>query len=213
MRVVLVAAALLLLAAPARAADRLDRAARGANPLYVHPELGYLLSDADRAQILSDLRAAQLPFDVRIIVMPALQADESGGDAERMLWAIDDRLPKARRLLISVDEYGNFELVPARLDRQIDLPFEVQYDREKGAIVPRLRAAFQAVAKAKDGSAYYQRERPTDPLDPLPENEPDRADDQDGTNWGLLVGSGVGGVFAGVMGWGLSVAIRWGRRA
>jgi len=213
-KAVLALVAVLVLAAPARAADRLDRAARGANPLYVHPELGYLLSDADRAQILAALRETALPFDVRIVVMPSLEADESGGQADRALWAIDDRLPKAPRLLIGVDQRGDFEFVPARLNRDIDVPFDVQYARDGQRIVPRLRAVLQVAAKARDGSAYYQPERPTDALDPLPEDTRDRDDGASGpARWVELLGAGVGGLFVGVLGWGLSVAIRWVRRA
>jgi len=213
-KAVLAVAAVLLLAAPAQAEDRLDRAAHGATPLYVHPELGYLLSDADRAQILTALHDASLPFDVRIVVLPSLEADESGGRADRALWSIDDRLPKVPRLLIGVDQRSDFELVPARLDRDIDVPFDVQYGRDGQGIVPRLRTVLEVAAKARDGSAYYQPERPTGPLDPLPEDLPDRDHAEPGSSgWAGLIGAGVGGLFAGVLGWGLSVAIRWVRRA
>jgi len=205
----------LLLAAPARAAEnRLDRAAAGlkTSPLYVHPELGYLLSDQDRATMLDALRGADLPFDVRVAVMPSVEADESGGEQDRMLWALDDRLPRAKRLLIGLDQHGNFELVSARLRRDIDVPFEVQYARDGTGIVPRFRAILQAVKASKTG--YYERERPSGPPPPLTENLPDSDyDESDGGSTWTLVGACVGGLFAGLLGWWLSVAIRWVRRA
>ena len=78
MRVVLIALlAALLLAAPAAAENRLDRAAEGLNasPLYVHPELQFLLSERDRQLILQHLREANVPYDVKVVAMPSLQSD------------------------------------------------------------------------------------------------------------------------------------------
>ncbi|MBE2318627.1 hypothetical protein DVA67_021795 [Solirubrobacter sp. CPCC 204708] len=208
--------AMLVLAAPARAEDRLDRAAEGLNasPLYVHPEVGFLLSERDRELIVSHLRAANVPFDVKVVAMPLLEADESGGEPDRLLWAIDDRLFKAPRLLIAVDQRGNFTLVKARLERDIDVPFEIEYGPSGEAslttIVPRLRAVFQLAARADDGFSY-QRDRPTEPLDPLPEDRPDDyyESDDDAPAWATLVGAGFGGLFAGLVGWCLFVFLRW----
>lgn len=213
--------AALVLAAPASAEDRLDRAAEGlrSSPLYVHPELDFLLPDADRTLVLSHLRDAYLPFDVKVVVIPSVEADESGGEADRMLWAINDRLPKGKRLLIGVDQRGNFELLKIDLSRDIDVPFELQYGREDGpkTIVPRLRGVFQLASRADESGYSYQRDRPTDPLDPLPEDRPDDyyddLDDDDSSDWGVLVGSLVAGVFTGAFCWGGSFLFRDFRRA
>jgi len=222
MRVVLATLlATLALAAPAQAEDRLDRAAATlrSEPLYVHPELAHVLSEADRALILTALRDAYLPFDVKVSVLPSVEADESGGEADRMLWALSDRLPKAKRLLINVDQRGNFELLKLELDRDIDVPFELEYGREDGikTIVPRLRGVFQIAARAKEDSYSYQRDRPTDPLDPLPEDRPDDSYDDsgdDGTpDWVILLGCAVAGLFTGAVCWAGSFLFRGHRRA
>lgn len=214
--------ALLVLAAPAHAEDRLDRAAAGleSSPLYVHPELEFLLPEADRALILTHLRDAYMPFDVRVVALPSVESDESGGEADRMLWALNDRLPKAKRLLINVDQRGNFELLKIDLDRDFDVPFELEYGREEGArsIVPRLRGVFQIVARTDEDGYSYQRERPTDPLDPLPEDRPDDDGDEDrddGTtpDWVVLLSCAVAGLFTGVLCWAGSFLFRDYRRA
>lgn len=224
MKVVLaVLATVLVLAAPASAENRLDRAADalGSSPLYVHPELTYLLDERDRGLIVSHLREANVPYDVKVVALPSVEADESGGDLERALWAIDDKLFEAPRLLVGVGQRGNFAILQARLKRDIDVPFEIEYgpsgDDSPKTIVPRLRAVFQLAATAEARDYVYQRDRPTDPLDPLPEDRPPNADDDDDDDsgaprWVVLVGAGVGGALTGALGWLISIAFRWGRR-
>ena len=80
-----------------------------------------------------------------------------------------------------------------------------------------VRAVFQLAATAPERDYVYQRDRPTDPLDPLPEDRPayeDDDDDEDGApSWVALVGAGLGGVLTGALGWLISLALRWGKRA
>jgi hypothetical protein len=226
MRVVLAAVvAVLVLAAPARAENRLDRAAEGlqSSPLYVHPELEFLLPEDARALIVRHLREANIPYDVKVVAMPSLEADESGGFSDRMLWAVNDRLYKTSRLLIAVDQRGNFQLLEMELDRRLDVPFEIEYgaggEETTQTIVTRLRAVFQIAAAAPARGYSLQRDRPTGPLDPLIEDRPDDdasdADDDDDSapRWVVLVGAGIGGALTGGLGWLLSLAYRWGRRA
>jgi hypothetical protein len=214
----------LALAAPAQAENRLDRAAEGlqASPLYVHPELEFLLPEDARALIVRHLREANIPYDVKVAVMPSLEADESGGFQDRVLWAINDRLFKTSRLLIGVDQRGNFELLEMNLGRRLDVPFEIEYgtgDRETAqTIVTRLRAVFQIAATAPERGYDLQPERPTQPLDPLFEDRPDEAlgdvgNDDAAPAWVVLLGSGVAGMFAGAIVWLFSVLARWGKRA
>jgi hypothetical protein len=226
MRVLLAAlAAALVLAAPARAEDRLDRAGEGlqASPVYVHPELEFLLPEDAQALIVRHLREANVPFDVKVVAMPALEADESGGFADRMLWAVNDRLYKTARLLIAVDQRGNFQLLELNTDRRVDVPFEIEYgaggDETTQTIVTRLRAVFQLAAAAPARGYDISPERPTEPLDPLLEERPDDDDtdeedsDDAAPRWVVLVGAGIGGALTGGLGWLLSLAFRWGRRA
>lgn len=219
--VALVAA--LALAAPASAADRLDRAADalGSSPLYVHPELTYLLGERDRELIVSHLREANVPYDVKVVALPSVEADESGGDLERALWAIDDKLFESPRLLVGVGQRGNLSILQARLKRDIDVPFEIEYgpsgeDAQQNTIVPRLRAVFQIAATAEARDSVYQRDRPTDPLAPLPEDRPPREDDDEDDDgaptWLVLAGAGFGGALTGALGWLIALAFRWGRR-
>jgi hypothetical protein len=217
MRVALVAMlALLVLAAPARAEKRLDRAADALQsaPLYVHPELEFLVPEADQELIRTALHDAYLPFDVRIAVLPSVESDESGGEADRALWAIDDRLSKSPRLLIGIDQRGHLDVLRARLKRDLDVPFELEYGGEDSAktIVPRLRGVLQLASTAKTSDYVYQRERPTDPLDPLPEDRPDDYyEDEDDSPWPVLVGAGIGGLLTGAAIWGCVAFGRWAR--
>ena len=106
------------------------------------------------------------------------------------------------------------------MDRDVDVPFEIEYgpsgEETPKTIVPRLRAVFQIAADAEARGYSYQRDRPTEPLDPLPEDRPDReADDysDDGApKWVVLLGAGIGGLFTGSVLWGFSLAYRAMRR-
>lgn len=214
--------AVLALAAPAAAEDRLDRAAQGlgASPLHVHPELQFLIPERDQQLIVQHLRAANVPFDVKIVALPSLESDESGGEMDRALWAVDDRLFKGARLLIGIDQRGNFTLLQLRMERDVDVPFEIEYgpsgEETPKTIVPRLRAVFQIAADAEARGYSYQRDRPTGPLDPLPENRPDREPDEDSDDgapkWLVLLGAGIAGLFTGFVLWGFSLAYRATRR-
>jgi len=208
----------LLFAAPAAAEDRLDRAAKGleAAPLYVHPELQFLLPERDQQLIVQHLREANVPFDVKVVALPSLESDESGGEMDRALWAIDDRLFKGARLLIGVDQRGNFTLLQLRMERDVDVPFEIEYgpsgEETPKTIVPRLRAVFQIAADSEARGYSYQRDRPTEPLDPLPEDRParesDEHPDESAPTWLVLLGAGIGGLFTGFVLWGFSLAYR-----
>jgi hypothetical protein len=208
----------VLFAAPAAAEDRLDRAAKGlgASPLYVHPELQFLIPERDQQLIVQHLREANVPFDVKIAALPSLESDESGGELDRALWAIDDRLFKGARLLIGVDQRGNFTLLQLRMERDVDVPFEIEYgpsgEETPKTIVPRLRAVFQIAADSEARGYSYQRDRPTQPLDPLPEDRPARDSDEDSDEsaprWIVLLGAGIAGLFTGFVLWGFSLAYR-----
>ena len=90
---------------------------------------------------------------MKVVALPSLESDESGGEMDRALWAIDDRLFKGARLLIGVDQRGNFTLLQLRLERDVDVPFEIEYgpsgEETPKTIVPRLRAVFQIAADSE----------------------------------------------------------------
>ena len=76
---------------------------------------------------------------------------------------------------------------------------------------------FQIAADSKQRGYSYQRDRPTEPLDPLPENQPayddDEASDDDAPPaWVVLLGAGIAGLATGVVLWGFSLAYRAMRR-
>ena len=98
MRVALVTLlAVLALAAPAAAEDRLDRAAKGlgASPLHVHPELQFLIPERDRQLIVQHLREANVPVrreDRRVALARVRRERRRAGSR-----AVGDRRPALQR--------------------------------------------------------------------------------------------------------------------
>ena len=170
---------------------------------------------------MQHLREANVPFDVKVVALPSLESDESGGEMDRALWAIDDRLFKGaraadrRRSARQLSRCSNCAWSATSMCRSGSSTARPEVTPK--TIVPRLRAVVQIAADSEARGYSYQRDRPTEPLDPLPEERPVRDSDEDSDEsaptWLVLLGAGASpGLFTGFVLWGFSLAYRAMRR-
>jgi hypothetical protein len=117
----LAAAILLALPAQATAADRLDRVAgelRG-SPLFVDPDVSFMLDAAARRQTLGRVRDAGFP--VYVVVVPMDLADESEGDLDLFLYDLHTRLGRPG-VYVAADDQGTITLEEFDVPRDVRIP-------------------------------------------------------------------------------------------
>ena len=147
-------------APPAHGADRLARAAAALerSPLFVHPDLLWLLPAGERARIERELRASPVP--VRAAVLRVIPEDESYGDTRRVLFGIHRRLDRPG-VLVVIDEGGSFDVESFDVAREISVPFDLLTVDSQGSPVigARLRRLVDIVARAPRAPAAVPRQR------------------------------------------------------
>jgi hypothetical protein len=135
-------------AAAAPAADRLDRAAAALKrePLYVHPDLLWLMPEGARGQVARALRESSEPL--YIAVLPLLDEDESGGIDQRALDGLRRRVGRPGRYLL-MDDQGSIRVRTAD-GKPIELPTELRFPDEHEPLqpVPRLLEAIRLAPSA-----------------------------------------------------------------
>lgn len=164
-------------AVPAHA-DRLDDAAAGLreSPLYVDPELGWILDARQRRDLTRTLRDADVP--VLVAVLPHLESDESGGDGERMVRGLQDRLRRDAVYIVS-DERGALELASMGVPRDLRIPYSLTYAElsaerpaDGGPLAGAVGRLGQIVARV-NAAGPGPPNGPTEPTQPLrPVNAP-----------------------------------------
>lgn len=201
--VLLTAVALLLATAPgpARASDRLDTvaAALRTDTVVVSPDMQDAFPPAIARDLRARIAALDAPFDLRVAVVPTVDADESGGDEMRILYALSDRLPTVPRVLLLIGSRRQLDILPQRVDREVPLPYELRDadGRETPAqLRSRLAGAVRSIVSGS-GAGTYVEERPTGPPRPLYRGEDEDEDGGPGWRtmlllWGLGTVAGVG---------------------
>lgn len=199
-------------ATPSAKAGRLDVAAAALRrePLFLDEELTWML-DADEARKLRrELRAARVPLLVAFL--PSLTEDESGGDSERVLQALQRKVGRDA-LYVTVDQDGRLDLASVGLPLDFSIPYSVlppprderPYAEQADKPLPsgwktvpdRLRRILRYVRDAESGTpnAVIDDVRP---LADLPgRNVPD--DDTQALVVTAIVGLVIGGFFAGII--------------
>lgn len=111
--------------------DRLDRVADGLrrSPLAVDPELDWLVDAGTRRELLRTLRGTDVP--VLVAVVPLETEDESGGDADRVLRGLQQRL-RRDALYVVINPDGQIDHSALGIDRDPDVPFELRYPPTRG---------------------------------------------------------------------------------
>ena len=139
-------------------ADRLDRlaAALRSSPVVVDPELDWLVDAPMRRRLLDAVSGSSVPF--RVVVLPLKTEDESGGDAERVLRGLQQRL-REDAMYVVVGDDGSLESSPLGVRRRIDVPFDLRYPpierRAEGERPDRFRTVpgrLSRLARIVDGS-------------------------------------------------------------
>jgi hypothetical protein len=158
-----IAATQTTLATPAHAADRVDRitAALRQSPVFVDPDVSYLLDAHDRTALGRQIKAAGVP--IFLVAVPLLSQDESAGDADYLGYLLHRRLGENGIYLIA-DQRGNLDWMSYQVPRDDTLDYEQAVN---GKPLPqKLHDVIDALAKSPPGT-------PSDPATPrAPEPDP-----------------------------------------
>lgn len=194
--------------------DRLDRLADELrrSPLAVDPELDWLVDARTRRAMERTLRRAEVPMLVAVV--PQENADESGGDAERILLGLQRRL-RRDAFYVVVDPDGVIDGSPKGIDRPLDVAPELRDPpstppRREGAAPVRLfdsvPGRLTRLVDRVDGAPRTGTPAPgvttVLPLLPATSGLGDLDTDEDGDSTlgtvavSLLIGAGVGAVIA-----------------
>jgi hypothetical protein len=163
-RLLLVAGLLVLTAqAPAHAADRVDRvaAALRQSPVFVDPDVSYLLDARQRADLETQIRGVGVP--VYLAAVPLVSQDESGGDGEYLAYLLHRRLGLPGIYLI-VGPRDDVEWMSYQVPRSDDIDFDLVTRDEP--VPKKLHDILDAFRRAPYA-------RPLDPATPRAP-EPDR---------------------------------------
>lgn len=201
MRALLVAAlALLVCAAPAAGAGRLDVLAGELRerPLAIDSELAWFFDAAEQRRLVRTLRRS--PVDVRVALLPRFEEDESGGDSDRALVSLHRRLRRPG-VYVVVDQHGYFTVGSYAVPREISVPFDLRVPSAgegatPGGVLARLQRLVSDVAAAPPGETTDAPFLP--PLEPYANWRLRRYGDTTGeVALDAAIAGGVLGLFAG----------------
>ncbi len=194
----LLAACLLALvtAVPAHAYDRVDRvtAALRQSPLFVDPDVSYLLNAQDRASLSREIATAGVP--IYIAVVPLVSADESGGEGDYLAYLLHQRLGRPGVYIVA----GQRNMVDWRsyqVPRDDTLSYEMALG--DGPLPGRLHDIVGALAKAPSAS----------PSDPRTPNTPDAGESDEKPSTGGLIGKFFAAFALAVFLGGLALGVLW----
>ena len=157
MRALLIAVGLALLvqAPPAAAADRLDDLAEQLRerPLAIDTDLLWYFSSAEEARLVRTLRRS--PVDFHVALVAQFEDDESGGDGDRIVTSLHQRLRRPGVYLV-IDEHGYFSAGAWAIPREIHVSNRLELprsseDRTPAGVVRRVRDLVAEVAAAPRG--------------------------------------------------------------
>ncbi|HYI17857.1 MAG TPA: hypothetical protein VD836_04065 [Solirubrobacteraceae bacterium] len=194
--------ALLVHAPPAVGAGRLDvlAAQLRERPLAIDSELAWFFTPAEQRRLVRTLRRS--PVDFRVAVLPQVEEDESGGDGQRIVASLYQRLRRRPGIYLVVDEHGYLDVGIYSVPRDVFVPFEDKLPptghpgRPGGEVAERLERIAADVAAAPPGQTT-DRPYPR-PLEPYENWRLRRHGESTGdTALGAAVVGGILGVFAG----------------
>jgi hypothetical protein len=155
--------AMTLTATPAEAADRVDRitAALRREPLYVDPDVSYLLNARDRTKLSRQIATAGVP--IYLVAVPLLSQDESAGDGDYLGYLLHRRLGRNGIYLIA-DQRGDLDWMSYQVPRDDELNYDQAVNDKP--LPQKLHDVIDAFARAPAG-------KPSDPPVPrAPETDP-----------------------------------------
>ncbi len=153
--VIAVGLALLVHASPAGAADRLDDLAQQLRerPLAIDADLLWFFSSAEEVRLVRALRRS--PVDFHVALVPEFEDDESGGDGNRIVASLHQRLGRPGVYLV-IDQHGYFSAGTWAIPREIRVSNSLAFPssseaRTAAGAVKRVRDLVAEVAAAPRG--------------------------------------------------------------
>lgn len=202
---------------PATDSPRLRRAADAlrSDPLYVDPELSWVLTAAEQRSLRRALGKARVP--VVVAVLPSIDEDESGGDSERTLQALQ-RLLRRDAVYVTADQRGWFDLASMGIPLDLSVPYSLTMprrnlrtlgDEEREPDAPGHASLAERLEKMLDYVAVAEPGTPNGPIaddDVRPLDELSSASGYDATE--DVIAASVMGVFLGLVAAGIVLGIR-----
>lgn len=110
--------------APAHAADRVDRitAALRQSPVFVDPDVSYLLDGRERAALSTQIAKAGVP--IYLVAVPLMSQDESAGDGEYLGYLLHRRLGRKGIYLVA-DQRGGLDWMSYQVPRDDTLDYDL----------------------------------------------------------------------------------------
>jgi hypothetical protein len=190
-------AAMTMLAAPsAYAADRVDRITAGLrqSPVFVDPDVSYLLDARQRTTLGEQLRTVGVP--VYLAVVPLNSADESEGDGEYLGYLLHQRLGRPGIYLVA-DQRGGIDWMSYQVPRDDTLDLD---------LVTGDRPLPQKLHDVLDAFAHAPTAAPSDPATP---RAPDADESRRKTTAGGMTGEFMKTFFPALLLSGLALALLW----
>jgi hypothetical protein len=155
---------LMTVPAPAHAADRVDRVAGALrqSPVFVDPDVSYLVTARQRAALTRQIQRAGVP--VYLAVVPLDSEDESAGDADYFTYLLHRRLGKNGIYLVS-DQRGGIDWTAYQVPRDATLDSgEVDADASLPRKLYDIIGAFAHAPKAAPSDPPKPRTPDEDPV-------------------------------------------------
>ena len=142
---------------PAHAADRVDRitAALRQSPVFVDPDVSYLLDGRERAALSTQIAKAGVP--IYLVVVPLMSQDESAGDGEYLGYLLHRRLGRKGIYLVA-DQRGGLDWMSYQVPRDDALGYDDLPNSDK-PLPQRLHDVI-------DKFAHAPAAKPSDPAAP-----------------------------------------------
>ncbi|MDN3357082.1 hypothetical protein [Actinomadura sp. DC4] len=182
----------ILTATPAHAADRVDRitAALRQSPVFVDPDVSYLLDARDRTALSKQIAAAGVP--IYLVAVPLLSDDESAGSGDYLAYLLHRRLGRNGIYMIA-DQRGSLEWDSYQVPRDDELDYALMASDKP--LPKKLHDVIDAFAHSPAG-------KPSNPLTPRPPVSP--AGQKDG-----VTGRFVSAFFPSLLASGLVLTVLW----
>jgi hypothetical protein len=180
----------------AHAADRVDRITAGLrqSPLFVDPDVSYLLDARERTTLGEQLKTAGVP--IYLVVVPLRSEDESAGDGEYLGSLLHQRLGRNGIYLVA-DQHGGIDEMAYQVPRDTTLDFSLA---TSDAPLPR------KLHDVIDAYAHAPKAAPSDPAKP---RTPELDEDQKKSTSVGLTGQFMKTFFPSLLLSGLVLAVLW----
>lgn len=183
-------------AAPVQNGDRVGRVVAGLrqSPLFVDPDVSYLLNATQRAALVQRIRGVGVPL--YLAVVPVGSQDESAGDAGYLAYLLHQRLGRSGIYLVC-DQRGNLDWTAYHVPRDDTLGYDQAFSDKP--VPTKLNDVVDAFTHAPSAA----------PSDPAPPRAPEPALSQRKTTATGLAGQFTKAFFPSLIFSGFLLALLW----